>query len=265
MKGTLHYTLITGASQGIGKAIAEECARLGRSLVLVALDEPQLEEVARDIRDRYGITVHYLGVDLALEGGPARVWRWAQENSFVVDTLINNAGFGRNGIYESRPLAEYEAMVRLNVQAMVSLIHLFLPAMRQLPRAYILNMSSMEAALPLPFKAVYSGTKHFVYGFSLALREELKEDGISVSVVCPGPVITNEDSLKRIRTQGAKAKLIVLFPDQVARAAIRGLLAGRQMIIPGRTAYVVSRLGRLFPASVKMPILARLFRAYREG
>jgi len=259
-----NYALITGASQGIGSAFAEYLAAREKDLLLVALDEPALYQAERNLRDTYGIACHSLGIDLTEEGAARRVWEWTREHGFSVDTLIPNAGFGRNGIFERTELAEYLAMMKLNNQAVVELTYHFLPQLKEQPQAHLLYMSSMESALPLPYKAVYAATKNFVYNFALSLREEVKEAGVNVTVVCPGPVITNEDGLKRIQTQGAKARLLVLFPEQVAREAIRGMLRGKQIVVPGRTAKVLTFLGRTVPAPYKMPLLERMFRAYRE-
>jgi len=258
------FALITGASQGIGRAFAEDLASRKKNLLLVALDEPALYQAQREVRATHGIECHTLGIDLTEEGAARRVWEWTQENGFSVDTLIPNAGFGRNGIFERAELSEYLAMMKLNNQAVVELTYHFLPHLKEHSRSYLLYMSSMESALPLPYKAVYAATKNFVYNFALSLREEVKEADVGVTVVCPGPVITNEDGLKRIQTQGAKARLLVLFPDQVAREAIRGMLHGKQIVVPGRTAKVLTFLGRTVPAPYKMPLLERMFRAYRE-
>jgi short-subunit dehydrogenase len=257
------YTLITGGSQGIGRAMAEECARRGLPLLLVALDNELLPQTAAQLRQTYDITVDTLGIDLTAEGAARQVYDWCREKGYTVDHLINNAGFGRGGLFENHDLQEYIAMIRLNNEALVSLTYHFLPMLRTRPRARILNMSSMEATLPLPYKTVYTGTKNFVYAFSLALREELKPINISVSVLCPGPVLTNEDGLKRIEAQGNRSQLLLMRPEQVAPIAIRGMLDGKAVIIPGRLPWWLMKMGKVFPTAPKMRILERIFRRYK--
>lgn len=259
----LTYTLITGSSQGIGRALAEECAARGMNLLLVALDNPFLSQTVQELREQYKVEVKALGIDLTNKGAARQIYDWTLENGYLVDVLINNAGFGRSGLFEKIDLQEYLAMMQLNNQVLVELTYHFLPSLQQLPRAHILNMSSMEATLPLPYKSVYTGTKNFVYTFSLALREELKESAVRVSVICPGPVLTNEDGLKRIKSQGKRSRLLLMMPEEVAPIAISGMLQGRNVIIPGRFPYFLVKLARLFPTSTKMSILERIFRAYK--
>ena len=258
------YALITGASAGIGRAMAQECARRGFHLLLVALDEPALHDTATALKTQFPIEAHAFGVDLTLEDAPRQICDWCRCEGFPVSILINNAGFGHSGMLESIPLPEYYKMLSLNNRAMVGLTHLFLPLLKQQPKAYILNMSSMEATLPRPYKAVYAGTKNFVFGFTLALREELKSFKINVSVLCPGPTATNEGSLMRIREQGKKARLMVLMPEPVAKAAIRGMMENKQIIIPGVVPKMIVRLMNWFPTPWKMAILERLFHSDRE-
>ncbi len=261
--GGKNYVLITGASQGIGRAMAQECAQRGLNLLLVALDEPALYSLSEEIRGQYGVLTDSLGIDLTEEDAPERVYAWSKQQNYRVNALINNAGFGRGGLFEKIDLREYNNMMRLNNQALVGLTYHFLPDLQQLPWARIMNMSSMEATLPLPYKSVYTGTKNFIYTFSLALREELKTTNIRVSAVCPGPTLTNEDGLKRIKAQGKRAQLLLMMPEQVAPIAIEGMLRGQAVIIPGYFNKTIMRLMSLVPTPLKMSILERIFRRYK--
>lgn len=259
------YALITGGSQGIGRAMAFECASRGINLVLVALPNDFLTQTAEELRASFPqLQVRTHGADLTREDAPARVHAWTKAEGLTIQYLINNAGFGRSGMIESTSLSVYESMMRLNNQVMVSMIYHFLPDLKSLPQAHILNMSSMEATLPLPYKAVYTGTKHFVYGMSLALREELRETSVKVSVVCPGPTITNEEGLKRIQAHGQSSKLIVKMPDEVAAVAIAGMLSGQGVIIPGSVNKGIIGIMKHIPTSLKMNILERMFRKYKH-
>ncbi len=258
------YTLITGASQGIGRAMAEECARRGMPLLLVALDNPHLYQAADQLREEYGVAVRCLGIDLTGPNAPGEVWQWCHENGFQVVNLINNAGFGRSGLFEHLPQDEYHNMIMLNTQVLVTLTHHFLPSLKKLRRAHIMNMSSIEFAMPIPYKAVYTGTKNFVYAFSLSLREELKGSGVKVSVLCPGPVLTNPDGLKRIKAMGSRSRLLLMMPEDVAPVAIRGMLDGKSVIVPGRVPAFLALLARFLPRDTKMSLLERVFRKYKH-
>ena len=258
------YALITGASHGIGRELARECAKRGFNLLLVALADELLEETARDIRETHKVTVHSLGIDLTEEDAANQVHQWFIDLNVPLHFLINNAGFGTSGWFEEKPKELYRTMIRLNNEAVVMMTHAFMPELKKQKSSFILNLGSMESFMPLPYKAVYAGTKQFNYGFSIALREELRRFGVSVSVLCPGPVITNEEGLKRIQTQGKKSKLIVTMPDYVAKVAIKQTLAGKSVIVPGGVNKVTRRVGDIWPRNSKMRILEKLFRVYVE-
>jgi short-subunit dehydrogenase len=122
----------------------------------------------------------------------------------------------------------------------------------------------MEATLPLPYKAVYTASKSFVYAFTLALREELANQHIKVSVVCPGPVLTNPEALKRMLAHGFRGRMVVQKPEQVAAIGIKNLLKGKRVTIPGRLNWLLVKVGKLIPTNLKMNLLERLFRVYRD-
>lgn len=257
------YALITGGSMGIGKALAVELARRQTPLLLVALADPVLEETAEELRRTYHITVHTFGVDLTREEGPQQVYDWCREHDYSVNILINNAGFGRGGPMHAFALSEYYKMMALNNRATVGLTYLFLEELERHEEAYILIMSSMEATLPLPYKAVYAGTKNFLFGYALALREELANHNINVTVVCPGPTVTNESGMKRIKANPSN-KILVTMPDEVAKAGITGLFKRKMIVVPGRLQSTFFRLGKVLPTGLKMRLLERVSRNFAK-
>jgi short-subunit dehydrogenase len=259
-----NFVLITGASHGIGRAMAFEFARMGYPIVMVALLDDLLEATAAEIKQQYPVHVLTHGTDLTSAGAIEQLKVWYDGLGISLAGLVNNAGFGTSGLFEYGSLPRFNMMIDLNNKAMVNMIYHFMPELRKASSAFIMNMSSMEATLPLPYKAVYTGTKSFVYAFSLALREELREFGITVSVLCPGPTITNEEGLLRIQTQGKSAKLMVKMPEEVARVAIKNVLRGKSVIIPGKVPWTFMKLGKLAPTNFKMRLLQRMFRAYRD-
>ncbi|MBR9997939.1 MAG: SDR family NAD(P)-dependent oxidoreductase [Cyclobacteriaceae bacterium] len=264
MKSNKFYTLITGASQGIGMAFALECAQRGMNLFLVALPDPHLPEVESIIKRKFKVDVITFGIDLTHPDAARKVYEYALDNYIQVNFLINNAGFGTSGLFETSKLDVNSRMIMLNVMAMVGLTRFFIPDLKKNRPSYILNVSSMEATLPLPYKTVYTGTKSFIYSFSLALREEVRNDGIRVSVVCPGSVMTNEEGFKRIQAHGARAKLLVKMPDYIAERTISAVLKGKVEIIPGFIPRALVKLGKGFPTLLKMRILEKIFRVYRD-
>ena len=264
MKNTTYYTLITGASQGIGKAFAFECASKGMNLFLVALPDHHLYTLEKKIKERYEVHIITFGIDLTSPGAARKVYEFTLDNFININFLINNAGFGTSGTFENSDYDLNTKMIHLNIQALVSITHFFIHDLKKNSPAHILNMSSMEATLPLPYKAVYTGTKNFIYSFSLAIREELRGSGVNVSVLCPGPVLTNEEGFRRIKSQGSKAKLMIKMPEYVAKKAMKNIIKGKSVIIPGLLPYLIVKASKLFPTSVKMKILERVFRVYKD-
>lgn len=259
----IHYTLITGACKGIGKAIAYECAQRGMHVLLVSNDGECLQHVCADIRNTKGVESHCLAIDLTEDGAPQRVYNWVKAHHFQINMLINNVGIGKGGTFSTMPMDDMQYMMKLNNKVLVEMTYLFLPELQQHPSSYVLNLSSLEATLPLPYKTVYTATKNFVYAFSLALSQEVKFTATRVSVLCPGPVLTNADGLSRMNAHGARSKILMMYPEQVARIAINGLLKGKLVIVPGFLNALFFNLGSVIPVRLKMNLLERLFRVYK--
>lgn len=259
----MKYTLITGACKGIGKALAFECAARGLNVLLISNDADCLRAVCDDIAARTGVKSDCLFIDLMEEGACERVLQWTRSNQYEVDMLINNVGIGKGGTFTSMQLRDIQHMMMLNNRVMVEMTYHFLPELLKNGRGYILSVSSLEARLPLPYKAIYTGTKNFVYAFSLAIAEELKFSNIQVSVLCPGPVLTNPDGLSRIQAHGRRSRLLMMYPEQVAGIAVRGMLQGKRVIVPGFLNALVFKLGSILPVGIKMNLLERLFRVYK--
>lgn len=258
---TSNLVLISGGSHGIGRAMALECLNRGLSVAILALPDHHLSEMVAEVDDP---NFHYLGINLVDPDATDQVVDWLEKSGLSPKYLINNVGFGRGGCFESVPLREYQLMMTLNNHVMVNLTYALLPILKQ-HRGGVLNVSSMEASLPLPYKTVYTGTKAFIYNYSLALREEFRYYDISVSVLCPGPVLTNEDGLKRVKAQGNKAKLLLKMPEDIAPPAIDGLLSGKAVIVPGWLPKTLVFVGGLLPRALKMKLLEKIFRNYRDN
>lgn len=253
--------LITGGSHGIGRALAEESLKRGLSVAIVALPDAHLEKTMIELGQ---LDIHFLGLNLIAAGATERVINWLDENDLQPKYLVNNVGFGRGGCFEDVPLKEYQLMLHLNNQVMVDLTYSLLPRLK-ITQGGILNVSSLEAMLPLPYKAVYTGTKAFIYNFSLALREEFRYHHISVSTLCPGPVLTNEDGLKRVQAQGWKARIVLKMPEDIAPPAIDGLLKGKAVIMPGSVVRLFTKISYVIPRALRLKLLEKIFRKYRDN
>jgi short-subunit dehydrogenase len=259
-KSDILFTLITGASAGIGKALAEECAKKNRNLILISLPGENLEKLSESLRDKYKIHVKFFEIDLTQDDAPHRVYRWTLGQGLSVNRLINNAGMGYRGSFEEYSPQFFDVMMRLNMISVVTLTRLFLPELKKHEFAEILNLGSMAAFLPIPYKAVYAATKAFIYSFSIALREELRGTGVNVFILCPGSVPTNNEVKNRIETDGWLSKISLLPPQKVAQIALSKMEDRVLVIVPGLVNRIYMLLGKLVPKSTRPRMMARVFR-----
>ncbi|WPP00390.1 SDR family oxidoreductase [Pseudomonas sp. HR96] len=223
------YALITGASSGLGLAMAEALARRGRHLLLVARHRDPLEAVAGELTQRFGVEVLFRACDL---GEPLRLSGFLlelEESDRRIDLLVNCAGVRSYGHFLAQEWADEQDLIELNVLALTRLCHALGNRMAVHGGGQILNVASLAAFQPGPWMATYAASKAYVLHFSEALREELKQTGIRVSVLCPGPVTSPLRWVERLR-DGRRC----LSPEQVALYTVRALARNRAVIIPGQ-------------------------------
>lgn len=255
------FALITGGSQGLGRAIAEELAQKNIHLILVALDTPELYETKEYFRKTYpSIQVEVFACDLTQDMAPREVFEFVEKNNFSVHYLINNAGVGYTGRFETLTEQFVSTIIKLNVLALTKLTHLFIPMLKKNKPAYILNISSMAGLYTMPFKTAYSASKQYVYAFSRALREELKGSGVGVTVLCPGGIFTNPKIIADVRKIGRSAEILSSTPDFVAREAIKAMFAGKTTHIPKFTVRLYAMLRHLIPYRLQLKIIANALR-----
>jgi len=225
--------LLTGASAGIGKELAFLFAERGYGLVLVARNREALEDVAADVKRRFGIESRVLAKDLSRPSAPAEISAELKNAGTDIAILVNNAGFGTFGDFKDADWASQEQMIQLNVASLVSLTHLFLPEMSRRKCGRILNVASTAAFQPGPLMAVYYATKAFVLSFSEAISSELRGTGITVTALCPGPTLTEFQGRAGIEHVRMIRSALVMDARSVAAAGLDGLLKGKRLVIPG--------------------------------
>lgn len=256
-----YYTLITGASEGFGKALALECARRKMNLILVALQGPELCALENFIKKNYPVDVVAIEKDLCMEQACFEVFQTVEKQGLQVNMLLNNAGLGSTAYFRDGSPNFYEQQIKLNVAATTILTHHFLEMLKQNSPSYIMNVGSMAAFFCMPKKIVYAATKSFVYSFSCALRQEVKKDGISVSVLCPGGMSTNLPLTLMIKSSNYLSRLTAMCPEIAAPIAMDGLLHKKEVIIPGRLNNCLLMLYKVLPGFVK----ALLMRGAMKG
>lgn len=260
IKTTNHaYALVTGASMGIGRALSIETAKRGYHLALVALPGSNLEKLAAYIRKHFDVTVIFMEIDLTTPQAPMQIFHWIKKENITLQILINNAGLGHLGPFTDYSYEFYQKLIRLNIESVVLLSRLFIPELQKNYESYILNLGSIASFFPIPYKVAYAGSKMFVYSFSRALREELKKDNIKVSVLCPGPILTNQDVIARIRKGGFWGKLSCMRAQDMAKTTLNKLFRGKAVIIPGAVNKLLTCLNFILPPGLKQQILARKF------
>ena len=236
----LTYALITGASKGIGKAIATELARRQYNVLLVARSAEQLRQLADFLANTYGVQTDYLAVDLSKTGAARQVFDWCRTRNYTVQTLVNNAGYGLSGPFENYTPTEHENMMAVNMTALMQLCRLFLPVLRQQPNAYILNIASSAAYQAVPGLSLYAATKAFVLTFSRGLHQELRKTAVSVTAVSPGSTDTEFATRAQVGEKALKAaEKVNMTPEAVAKIAVEAMLAGKPEVVTG----VINKLG----------------------
>ena len=227
--------LITGASSGIGLALAREFARHGHPLVIVAPVQAELEDIAVQLRNQFGVAVRAIAIDLNDERAAEQLFNTLMDEGIGVEILVNNAGLGQRGNFWETPLERDVQIIRVNVEAPIRLTKRFLPSMVARRHGRILNTASVAGFEPGPLLAVYHASKAFLLSWSEALTTELKDADtrVSVTTLCPGPVDTDffpkADMVDtKVFQQGS-----VMGPQEVAEAGYAALMKEERLIVPG--------------------------------
>jgi short-subunit dehydrogenase len=230
--GTRKTALVTGASSGIGLELARLLAGDGFDLVLVARDARRLAEVATELKRSHGIAVTVIPRDLSAPGAAEELFGEVQRQGIPVEILVNNAGFDVFGPFWETDAQQEMQMIQVNVVALTRLTKLFLPGMIERRSGRILNLGSTASFAPCPLHAVYGASKAYVLSFSHALAEELRDTGVTVTALCPGP--TNTQFAPRAgMTQTKLFQSNVADAADVARTGYRAMMRGRSSVITG--------------------------------
>lgn len=253
--------LITGASSGVGLELAKLFARDGHDLVLVARREARLQQLAAELANRYEMRATVIAADLADPAAPPEVARRVAAAGLDIRFLVNNAGYGRTGEFIGTDATTELGMIQVNVTALTHFTKLFLPGMVAEHQGAILNVASTAGFVPGPLMAVYYATKAYVISFSEALAEEMRNTGVTVTVLCPGTTRTEFHERAGIdpEADGLRGPW-VSDAASVARAGYAGMLRGKRLVVPGLLNKLMVGATRVVPE----PLLARVMRRVLE-
>jgi uncharacterized protein len=257
--------LITGASSGLGAEFARQLAPHAHALVLVARRLERLDALKEELESRYGtLKVHVYGADVGSEDQRVALVNWLPSQNVKVDFLINNAGLGDRGPFESSDWNKIRSILDVNISALTHFIHLLLPSMALGGRAAILNVSSVAGFLPLPNTAVYAASKAYVTSLSEALALELRPRGITVTALCPGPIATEFHAAAHRSGDVERGSHVdampafVVTPQEAVRTALIAVSRDRARVVPGPLLSVSVALALLVPFFIVREILRAL-------
>jgi len=251
------YTLITGASGGIGYALAKEFAAKKHNLILVARSNDKLLNISQEIGSKFGIDIVVISADLIKENAAQEVFDKTIKRSLTVDILVNNAGFGDYTLFHSSDWSKQKRMIDLNVTAVADFTYLFGNEMKKRGYGRILNVASMAGFFAIPYFGTYCATKAFVLNFSLAVNEELRGTGVSVTALCPGPVDTGFEN-------AANLKYTKLFmtgaysAEKIAKAGYRAVMKEKAVQYGGFVVALLNFASRLLPRTLVTKIAKKM-------
>jgi len=266
INGGLKMTvLITGASGGLGRAFALECAERGCDLLLTDINAEGLERVSQGIERQYDVRIYKKPCDITNDEAVDEFIAFAKDNDVRLDMLLNVAGIDHEGGFTQRSFEKISGILRVNIEATLRMTHKALGLRRKRGRFYIVFVSSLASLSPMPLKATYAASKRFLLDFSIALGQELKDDNVSVLALCPAGMPTTEESIQAIEAQGFWGRATTSGLEKVAHRTIKRALRGRKVYVPGMLNRTFSIAGRMIsPCAVAKLLYHRWHNAQQK-
>lgn len=252
---------ITGATGGLGKAFAVECARRGYDLFLSDLDQNKLTMLSEGLHKTYQVHVVTYICDLTDFNSREKLFNEIRREQYSFRGLINVAGCDYEGLFQKNTRDQNRTIVRLNIEAVLELSHFLLNHTCTSLPFHIVNVASLAAFFPMPFKATYAASKRFLLNYSLALREELRDQNTTVTVLCPAGLPTTQSCINAINAQGILGQITTRNIGKVACRTIDLALKGRGIYIPGFINQILMFLGVLLPSNLRTALINKRWRA----
>lgn len=260
----MKVTMITGASCGIGEALAIAFAKRNKNLLLIARNSTKLEELCSRLSKEHGVKAQYISADLTEKYVSERIFLESKNRRLEVECLINNAGIGSGGEFSELSLSAEMSMMQLNMNSLVSLTHYFLQEMSKRKDGTIINVASLAAFMPVPYMAVYAASKVFVRSFTEAIHEECKRANIHIMLLVPGLTKTNfmnAAGLANSKGDALTAGAALQTPQEVADEAMRGLDSRKRIVVSGFKNRWGARLISLVP---KVSIAKSIAKSFQQ-
>lgn len=255
----MKQAIVTGASKGLGKALAHQLAAKGYDLLLIARSENLLAEEAKQISGTHQVNVQVLALDLTNAQAGSTVYSWCVQNQFNPSVLINNAGYACWGFFDSMSIAQQQQMLQVNTGSLISLTHALLPILKTHTAAYIMNVASTAAYQAVPTMTLYAASKAFVKSFSRGLRYELRNSPVSVTCLSPGPMATNFIQQAGMEAMQETAKKFEMPPETVAKAGLKAMFHKKSESVPGLINYLTVKVSNILPDALLEKIAANLY------
>ena len=254
------WALITGASAGIGWALAEQLAAGGAHLVLTARRTDRLQKLAAGLAARHGVKIETFGADLIRPEAPGEIHKFTTSLAIEIELLVNNAGFGAYGFAHEIPVERMLEMIQVNCSAVVHLTRFYVPAMVVRKHGDVLIVASVASFQPVPFNSVYAATKAFDLLFAQGIAEELRPFGVRVCALCPGSTTTE---FQEVAHQPDRVFRRAETAEKVARVALDGLAAGKPYVISGLMNKLMVESQRVAPRNFVTRAAAKMMRAQK--
>jgi len=255
---------ITGATGGLGKAFAVECASRGWNLFLTDLRPDALETLSTSLRNTYHVQACFAACDLTDADSRSALFEQARASNLHFWALINVAGTDYEGLFYEQTRRQIRTIIRLNIEATLEMTHAVLELRDPLATFRIINVASLAAFYPMPVKATYAASKRFLLDFSLALREEVRPLGATATVLCPAGLPTTHECIEAIEAQGWMGQVTTQNIGSVASDTLDAALAGRAIHIPGMANRVLQSLGSLVPPTLVAALIGQRWKSARQ-
>lgn len=255
---------ITGAAGGLGKAFAVECASRGWNLFLTDLSGERLEMLANGLRNNYGVTVLTQTCDLTEPVSRSALFEHIRANGLLFWALVNVAGIDYEGAFCEQSSQQIRTIIRLNIEGTLDMTHALLQCREPFIPFRIINVASLAAFSPMPVKATYAASKRFLLDFSLALGEELRELGATVTALCPAGLPTTQECIQGIEAQGWMGQVTTQNIGDVANQTLNAALAGKPVVVPGLANRALQIAGSLTPAALAARLIGSRWKSAQQ-